>query len=62
MELKKGLIEKMYDEEKKEYLGLKRSENKEGVRSNYGNGSYAKTIKSKDGEIELEVPRDRGGE
>ncbi len=62
VELKKGLIEMMYDEEMKEHLGFERSENKEGGRGNYRNGSYAKTVKSKDGEIKLEVPRDRIGE
>jgi transposase-like protein len=62
VEMKKGLIELMYDEEMKEHLGFSRSENKEGGRENYRNGSYRKIVKSKDGEIELEVPRDRQGE
>lgn len=62
VELKKGLIEMMYDEEMKEHLGFERSENKKGGRENYRNGSYTKTVKSKDGEIELEVPRDRESE
>lgn len=61
-DLKKGLIKMMYAEEMKEHLGFERSENKEGGRSNYRNGSYGKTVKSKDGEIELEVSRDRAGE
>jgi transposase-like protein len=62
VELKKGLIEMMYDEEMKEHLGFEKSANKEGGRKNYRNGSYAKTVKSKDGEIELEVPRDQESE
>jgi hypothetical protein len=40
----------------KKHLGFEKSANKEGGRKNYQNGSYAKTVKSKDGEIELEVP------
>jgi transposase-like protein len=43
--LKKGLIEMMYEEEMKEQLGFERSENKEGGRSNYRNGSYGKRVK-----------------
>jgi transposase-like protein len=54
VELKKGLIEMMYDEEMKEQLGFERLENKEGGRKNYRNESYAKTAKSKDGEIEID--------
>lgn len=48
----------MYEEEMKEHLGYERSENKEGGRSNYGNGRYGKRVKSKEGEKELEVPRE----
>ncbi|MDR1941637.1 MAG: IS256 family transposase [Endomicrobium sp.] len=62
VDLKKGLIEMMYDEEMKEHLGFSKNEQKEGGRSNYRNGSYSKKVRSKDGEIELEVPRDREGE
>jgi transposase-like protein len=39
VELKKGLIEMMYDEEMKEHLGFEKSANKEGGRKNYRNGS-----------------------
>jgi transposase-like protein len=60
--MKKGLIEMMYEEEMKEHFGYERSENKERGRSNYRNGSYGKRVKSREGEIELEVPRDRAWE
>jgi transposase-like protein len=52
----------MYKEEMKEHLGFERSENREGGRSNYGNGRNGKRAKSKEGEKELEVARERGGE
>jgi len=61
-EVKKKMIESAYDEEMKEHLGFSKSENKEGGRKNYRNGTYTKKVKSKDGEIALEVPRDREGE
>jgi transposase-like protein len=60
VEIKKGLIGLMYDEEMKEDLGFRRSENKEGGRENYKNGSYRNREKSREGE--LEVPIDRQGE
>ena len=61
-EMKKCVIELMYEEELKEHLGFSKSENKKGGRNNYRNGSYEKRVKSQDGIIELEVPRDRNGE
>jgi len=61
-DIKKGIIELLYDEELKEHLGFSKSENKAGGRENYRNGSYSKKVKSQDGIIELEVPRDRNGE
>ena len=60
--LKKQMIEMMYDEELKEHLGFERSENSSGGRENYRNGSYKKKVKTSNGELELEVPRDRIGE
>ena len=60
--LKKQMIEMMYDEELKEHLGFERSENSSGGRENYRNGSYKKKVKTSTGELELEVPRDRIGE
>jgi transposase-like protein len=61
-EMKKNIIELLYSEELKEQLGFERSENREGGRENYRNGSYQKTVKSSSGPIELAVPRDRNGE
>jgi transposase-like protein len=55
VELKKGLIEMMYQEEMKEQLEIERSENKEG-RSNNRNGRYGKRVPSKESEIDLKVP------
>jgi len=61
-EMKKGMIELLYEEELKKHLGFERSENKEGGRENYRNGRYEKRVKSQEGIIELAVPRDRRGE
>jgi transposase-like protein len=61
-DMKKNLIELFYEEELKEHLGFSKSENKEGGRENHRNGSYSKSVKSQDGIIELNVPRDRNGE
>ena len=61
-DMKKGIIELLYDEEMKEQLGFSKSENKKGGRDNYRNGSYEKKVKSSEGVIELDVPRDRNGE
>jgi transposase-like protein len=61
-ELRKEIIEAMYDEELKLHLGFSKSEARPESSDNYRNGSYAKTVKSSVGEIELTVPRDRNGE
>ena len=61
-DMKKTMIELLYEEELKEKLGFSKSENKEGGRENYRNGSYGKKVQSQDGIIELDVPRDRKGE
>jgi transposase-like protein len=59
-DLRKEIIESMYDEELKAHLGLAKHE-RSPERSNYRNGSYEKTVKTSNGELELEVPRDRNG-
>ncbi|MDR3195583.1 MAG: transposase [Endomicrobium sp.] len=48
--------------EMKEILGFGKTENKEGGRENYRNGTYSKKVKNKEVGMEMEVPRDRIGE
>ena len=62
VDLKKQLIEALYDEELKDHLGFDKSENLSGGRDNYRNGHSSKHVKSQDGLIELSVPRDREGD
>ncbi|GHT99580.1 hypothetical protein FACS1894126_5850 [Alphaproteobacteria bacterium] len=61
-DFRKVIIETMYDEELKTLLGFSKNEGRPENSNNYRNGSYAKTVKSSAGEIELSVPRDRNGE
>jgi transposase-like protein len=61
-ELKKEVIEMMYDEELKHHLGFSKNGQRPEELDDYRNGSYEKKVKSSSGEIELSVPRDRNGE
>jgi transposase-like protein len=61
-DFRKVIIETMYDEELKTHLGFSKNEGRPENSNNYRNGSYAKTVRSSAGEIELSVPRDRNGE
>lgn len=57
----KEVIEAIYDGEITDHLGYKKYEQKAGDPDNTRNGYSSKKVKSKTGEIELEVPRDRKG-
>ena len=61
-DMKKVLIEMLYDEELKEHLGFPKSSVRPENSDNYRNGSYEKTVKTSNGELKLNVPRDRNGE
>lgn len=61
-DMKKVLIEMLYDEELKEHLGFPKSSMRPENSDNYRNGSYEKTVKTSNGELKLNVPRDRNGE
>jgi transposase-like protein len=61
-ELRKEIIELMYDEELKEHLGFSKNDTRPDDSDNYRNGSYEKTVKTSNGNLELSVPRDRNGE
>ena len=61
-EMKKVLIEDMYQAEMDTHLGYSKNGERPEESENYRNGSYHKFVKTKDGELELIVPRDRSGE
>ena len=57
----KEVIEAIYDGEITDHLGYKKYEQRPGDSENTRNGHSTKKVKSKVGEIELEIPRDRKG-
>lgn len=61
-EIRKEIIEAMYDEELKAHLGFSKNGKRSEDSDNYRNGSYEKTVKSSVGNIKLSVPRARNGE
>jgi transposase-like protein len=58
-ELTKAVYEAMLEEELEQHLGYER--NGESPAGNYRNGSSSKTMKSRLGPVELDIPRDREG-
>ncbi|UWV79664.1 transposase [Mycoplasmopsis felis] len=58
----KDLIEKILQEEMKNYLGYDRYEYEKAIKDNYRNGSYDKKVRSQFGDINLKIPRDRNAE
>ena len=58
-ELTKAVYEALLEEELEQHLGYER--NGESSDGNYRNGSASKTVKSKLGPVQLDVPRDRNG-
>ena len=61
-ELTSGLIQEIMDAELEEELGYSKYDFKNKDTENARNGHYKKTVASSQGEVELEVPRDRNGE
>lgn len=61
-ELTAGLIQEAMDAELEEELGYSKYDYKNKQTDNSRNGSYKKTVTSSQGEIELNIPRDRNGE
>jgi transposase-like protein len=61
-ELTSDFIQEAMDAELEEELGYSKYDYKNKQTDNSRNGSYKKTVTSSQGEIELEVPRDRKGE
>jgi putative transposase len=61
-QLTKGLIERMLEGEMTEHLGYEKHDNAGDNSGNSRNGSSRKSLKTKTGEIEIRVPRDRNGD
>jgi putative transposase len=58
-EVSKEVVETLLDGELTDHLGYEKHDQKAKVTDNVRNGFTSKTVKSKFGEIDLEVPRDR---
>jgi len=61
-QLSKALIERMMETELTEQLGYEKSESGEKQTENRRNGKTPKTLRTDQGPMEIEVPRDREGE
>src|SRR6185436_11667990 len=61
-QLTKALIERARESELTHQLGYQKHSATGNNSGNSRNGKYAKSVKSKNGEIEISVPRDRNGE
>jgi len=61
-ELTSSFIQEAMDAELEEKLGYSKYDYKNKETDNSRNGSYKKTVASSQGDIELDVPRDRNGE
>ena len=61
-ELKKRLITRVMDAELTTHLGYDKNEKRPGGGFNARNGHSSKRLRSDDGELEVNVPRDRKGD
>ena len=61
MQVKKRAVEAMLEGEMTEHLGYEPNDPAGNGSGNSRNGRSAKKVQSKDGTIDLEVPRDRNG-
>ena len=61
-EVSKDVVETLLEEELTDHLGFEKHDQKAKVSDNFRNGYTPKTVKSKFGEIGLDVPRDRKSE
>ncbi len=57
-----GTLEQMLEAEIDEQLGYKRYEAKGRNSGDSCNGHYSKRVRSSDGEVSIQLPRDRNGE
>jgi putative transposase len=61
-ELEKRMLDRVLKSEMEHHLGYKKHSEKGNNSGNSRNGSYSKKLKTKNGELELDVPRDRNGD
>jgi len=61
-QLSKALIERMMEAKLTEQIGYEKSESGEKATSNRRNGKTSKTLRTDQGPVEIEVPRDRDSE
>lgn len=61
-QLIKQVVETALNTEMTEHLGYEKSEKSTTRNGNYRNGKSSKKVLTNDGEIEIEIPRDRNGE
>ena len=61
-QLSKALIERMMEAELTEQIGYEKSESGEKATTNRRNGKSIKTLRTDQGPMEIEIPRDRDGE
>ncbi len=59
--LKKAVIERAMSAEINQHLGYKHGEPKPAGQTNQHNGTSGKTVLTDDGEVDIQVPRDREG-
>jgi putative transposase len=60
-QLKKQLLERLLNAELSQHLGYEKGESAGRGTGNSRNGSYAKTVLSEEGAVDLAIPRDRNG-
>jgi putative transposase len=60
-QLKKALLERALGAELTHHLGYEKGDPVGRGTGNNRNGSYAKTVLTEDGSVEIDVPRDRNG-
>ena len=60
-QLKKALLERALGAELTHHLGYEKGDPVGRGTGNNRNGSYAKTVLTEDGVVEIDVPRDRNG-
>jgi putative transposase len=61
-QLTKRMLEKAMNTEMDDHLGFEKSERTEDPKTNYRNGSSSKTIKTDNGDIPIDIPRDRNSD
>jgi putative transposase len=61
-QLTKRMLEKAMNAEMDDHLGFEKSERTENTKTNFRNGSSSKTVKTDNGDIPIDIPRDRNSD